>query len=135
MDERLRFIARLLEGETMTDLCVEFGISCKTGYIIYGRHKQSGAEAFTYRSRRPCRYANQLPPQVEAQIVGLKKDKPHWGTRKIRVSISIQTGPFIGMQRGAGSSLPHEAFAEDDSEVSPCLLPFDGQNRTITYRD
>jgi transposase InsO family protein len=84
MDERLRFIARLLEGETMTDLCVEFGISRKTGYKIYDRYKESGAEALNDRSRRPYRYANQLPPQVVAQIVGLKNDKPHWGARKIR---------------------------------------------------
>jgi transposase InsO family protein len=84
MDERLRFIARLLEGEAMTDLCVEFGISRKTGYKIYDRYKESGAEALCDRSRRPYRYANQLPPQVVAQIVGLKNDKPHWGARKIR---------------------------------------------------
>ena len=30
------------------------------------------------------RYANQLPPQVESLIVSLKRDKPHWGARKIR---------------------------------------------------
>lgn len=84
MDERLRFIARLLEGEAMTDLCVEFGISRKTGYKIYDRYKESGAEALSDRSRRPWRYANQLPPQIEAQIVGLKRGKPHWGARKIR---------------------------------------------------
>jgi transposase-like protein len=34
IEERLRFIARLLEGEAMTDLCREFGISRKTGYNI-----------------------------------------------------------------------------------------------------
>jgi transposase InsO family protein len=84
MDERLRFIARLLEGEAMTDLCHEFAISRKTGYKIYDRYKESGAVALTDRSRRPYRYANQLPPQVVAQIVGLKNDKPHWGARKIR---------------------------------------------------
>ena len=33
MDERLRFVARLLDGEAMTDVCREFGISRKTGYI------------------------------------------------------------------------------------------------------
>jgi transposase len=32
MDERLRFAARLLHGEAMTDVCREFGISRKTGY-------------------------------------------------------------------------------------------------------
>ena len=30
------------------------------------------------------RYANQLPDQIERTIVRLKKDKPHWGARKIR---------------------------------------------------
>jgi transposase InsO family protein len=30
------------------------------------------------------RYANQLPQQVESLIVTLKRDKPHWGARKIR---------------------------------------------------
>jgi hypothetical protein len=84
MDERLRFIARLLEGEAMTDLCIEFGISRKTGYKIYDRYKENGSEALSNRSKRPWRYANQLPPQLEAQIVGLKRDKPHWGKRRER---------------------------------------------------
>ena len=31
VDERLRFVARLLEGEKMAELCREFEISRKTG--------------------------------------------------------------------------------------------------------
>jgi transposase len=84
MDERLRFIARLLEGESVSDLCREAGISRKAGYKILNRYKEEGATAITERSSRPYRYANQLPPQLEAMIVGLKKDKPHWGARKLR---------------------------------------------------
>ena len=42
----------------------------------------------TDRSRRPYRHANQLPIQVEAQIVRLKKDKPSWGAPKIRERLS-----------------------------------------------
>ncbi|WFU05256.1 IS481 family transposase (plasmid) [Rhizobium sp. CB3171] len=84
MEERLRFVARLLEGEGMSDVCRAFGISRKTGYKIFNRYKDEGLEALTDRSRRPVRYANQLPEPVEAMIVRLKKDKPHWGARKIR---------------------------------------------------
>lgn len=84
VDERLRFVARLLEGETMSHLCREFGISRKTGYKIFDRYKQSGSEALNDRSRRPVRYANQLPLQIESRIIGLKRDKPHWGARKLR---------------------------------------------------
>jgi transposase InsO family protein len=84
MDERLRFVAKLLDGESMTYVCREFGISRKTGYKIFARYKQSGLEALSDRSRRPVRYANQLPPQIEGLIVTLKRDKPHWGARKLR---------------------------------------------------
>ena len=84
MEERLRFVARLLDGETMTGVCREFGISRKTGYKIFSRYKEHGLEALTDRSRRPVRYANQLPPQLESLIVSLKRDKPHWGARKLR---------------------------------------------------
>ena len=83
-DERLRFVARLLEGETMSDLAREFGISRKTGYKIFNRYKDLGIEALSDRSRRPWRYANQLPEPVEALIIRAKRDKPHWGARKIR---------------------------------------------------
>jgi len=84
MDERLRFVAKLLDGESMTEVCQEFGISRKTGYKIFGRYKEHGLEALSDRCRRPVRYANQLPPQIESLIVTLKRNKPHWGARKIR---------------------------------------------------
>ena len=61
MDERLRFVARLLDGEPMSPLCREFGIWRKTGYKVFDRYKDHGLEALTDRSWRPVRYANQLP--------------------------------------------------------------------------
>jgi transposase InsO family protein len=84
MEERLRFVARLLDGEQMSAVCRSFGISRKTGYKIYNRYKDQGLEALSDRSRRPVRYANQLPEPVERLIVETKKEKPHWGARKIR---------------------------------------------------
>lgn len=84
MEERMRFVSRLLEGEEMSYLCREFGISRKTGYKIYDRYKECGLEALTDRPRRPYRYGNQLPMQVESAIVQLKREKPHWGARKLR---------------------------------------------------
>jgi transposase InsO family protein len=84
MAERLQFVGRLLDGEAMTEVCREFGISRKTGYKIFDRYREHGLAALTDRSRRPVRYANQLPAQIESLIVGLKGNKPHWGARKIR---------------------------------------------------
>jgi len=84
MDERMRFVIRLKDGESMASLCREFGISRKTGYKILERYEECGLEGLTDRARRPYRYANRLPEQVEAAIVAAKREKPHWGARKIR---------------------------------------------------
>jgi transposase InsO family protein len=84
VEERLRFVARLLEGEAMSEVCREFGVSRKTGYKIFDRYKEHGLEALSDRSRRPVRYANQLPAPIEATIVKFKQEKPHWGARKLR---------------------------------------------------
>jgi putative transposase len=84
MDERLKFVARLLDGEKMAVLCREFEISRKTGYKIYSRYKDCGVEGLTDRSRRPYRHARQLPLQIEKAIVQLKREHPSWGAPKIR---------------------------------------------------
>ena len=90
-DERLRFVARLLEGEKMAPLCAAFGISRKTGYKIFERYKDCGVAAFSDRSRRPYRQANRLPPQLEAVIVRLKREYPGWGAPKIREKLRRQS--------------------------------------------
>src|SRR5687767_2385914 len=84
VDERVRFVRRLLDGESMSGVCEEFGISRKTGYKIFQRYQQIGVRGLSDRSRRPYRHANQLPAAVETVIVRLKKDRPTWGAPKIR---------------------------------------------------
>ena len=61
IDERMQFVARRLAGEPIAELCWEFGISRKTGYKICDRYQECGIQGLTDRSRRPYRYANQLP--------------------------------------------------------------------------
>jgi putative transposase len=87
MDERMRFVARLLDGEKMAGLCREFDVSRKTGYKIFSRYRDCGLHGLTDRSRRPYRQANRLPFQIESLIVQLKKEHPSWGAPKIREKI------------------------------------------------
>jgi putative transposase len=54
MDERLEFIARLLDGEKMAVLCRQFGISRKTGYKILTRYNEIGLEG-------PGKWGNPAP--------------------------------------------------------------------------
>src|SRR5437899_3709800 len=107
MDERLRFVARLLEGEKMAPLCAAFGISRKTGYKIFERYKDCGIAAFTDRSRRPYRQANRLSAPIEATIVRLKREYPGWGAPKIgRSCASRSRACSSGDQHGPCGARP-----------------------------
>ena len=136
MDERVRFVGRLLDGESMSDVCREFGISRKTGYKIFNRYRDDGLEALCDRSRRPVRYANQLPDPIERLIVATKKDKPHWGARKIRellvrkldgdVRIPARSTVHAVLDRGlVAHARRRHRFKAEGTELSQALSPND----------
>ena len=83
MDERMRFVIRLEDGETMASLCREFGISRKTGYKIFERYEQCSLEGLTDRTRRPFRYANHCRSRWKRPLWRQRRKTPP-GTRKIR---------------------------------------------------
>ena len=103
MDERMRFVARLLDGEKMAVLCDEFGISRKTGYKIYDRYKDAGLHGLTDRSRRPHRHANQLPMAVEKTHRSPEEGIPEVGCAQAARAIEgpLAGGGVSGDQHGA----------------------------------
>jgi transposase-like protein len=75
MDERMRFIGRLLPGEKMARLCREFGISRVTGHKIWKRYQENVAVAIQNRSRAQhlslSRKSVLCPPTVIEQLLNL----------------------------------------------------------------
>lgn len=88
MDERTKFIGRVLAGDKIAPLCKEFGISRVTGHKIWNRYQKYGSLGLYDRSRAPNKHPNQTPFEVEQLIVRLKREKPHWGAPKIRELVS-----------------------------------------------
>lgn len=70
-------------GEKVPWLAEEFGISRKKAYKIIDRYEEMGLQRLTDWISRPYRHANQLPFQIETQIVRLKQEKPTWVAPKI----------------------------------------------------
>src|SRR3984893_6724242 len=135
MDERLRFVARLLDGEKMAALCREFDVSRKTGYKIFQRYKDCGLEGLTDRSRRPYRQANQLPLQIETPTVRLTRERPSGGAPKIREKLrrlhSDTTTPAISTvhavldRHGLVSRGRKRRYRAQGTTLSKPLLPND----------
>jgi len=100
MDERLRFVARLLEGEKMAALCAEFGISRKTGYKIYDRYKDCGVQGLTDRSRRPQRLERgDLGTVIQVYADG----------KAFEVEFMTLDGRTAAVRRGIGRSTCHRS--------------------------
>ncbi len=84
VSERMKFILRLEEGEAMSVLCRELGISRKTGYKFLERYRLHGVEGLNDQKRSPITRPFKTPSSVELKILELKERYPDWGARKIR---------------------------------------------------
>lgn len=84
VNERMRFVVRLENGERMTDLCQEYGISRKTGYKFWERFKERGPAGLADESRAPKRVPRRTAAEIEQLIVKTRKARPNWGGRTIK---------------------------------------------------
>jgi transposase InsO family protein len=96
MEQRKEFVEAAMRREhSFTELCRRFGISRKNGYKWVNRYRDelafpNGKASFADRSRRPRRSPTAISTEVEAAIVDLRKQRPHWGPKKLRVVLGKQ---------------------------------------------
>jgi transposase InsO family protein len=84
MEQKRNFILQVLKGEKpIKQLCVEFGISEKTGHKWKNRFEQDGFCGLEEQSRRPRSSPNGLFEDVVTQLVAIKVKHPAWGPKKI----------------------------------------------------
>lgn len=100
--EKMVFISRLLDGERMTDLCREFGISRKTGHKLKGYYERYGIEGFHERSRRPLLSPFKTPRNMVEVIVQMRGRYPTWGPKKLRERL---VGQHPGVHFPAASTI------------------------------
>lgn len=84
MDERVRFIVDQQSGAwTMTELCERYGISRRVGYKWLDRYRLEGAAGLMERSHAPHVHGRATALNVVEAIIGLRRERPSWGPRKI----------------------------------------------------
>jgi transposase-like protein len=105
MEERLRFVGSLLDGESMSDVCREFGIS-KTGY----KDQQSTQRARLVRSHRPSQPAitsldaahiatNKAVPEAVVPNSGATEVRTRQGSAEAPRSVAERGGSLLGPSR------------------------------------
>ena len=84
MTERMKFVGRLLDGERMSDLCLEYDISRKTGYKIFRRFQEEGIAGLEDQSKAARSHPNQTSKAAERAILAVRAEHPTWGAPKIK---------------------------------------------------
>jgi transposase InsO family protein len=83
VNERMFFVSRLEDGERMSELCREFGISRKTGYKLLARFNEHGPTGLYDQSRARHTVRHRVSKQLEEILVETRHEHPTWGARKL----------------------------------------------------
>lgn len=85
MEEKMRFVTEVERGEhTMAELCRHFGISRKTGHLLWNRYLELGFEGLNERSRAPLHSPQRVSDECKQIILDARRAHPSWGPRKLR---------------------------------------------------
>lgn len=84
MEERYGFIRDWLSRDySITELCVNYEISRKTGYKWIDRFREYGEGGLVELSRRPHGHPDTTPIEIQDRIVSFRREHHHWGPRKL----------------------------------------------------
>lgn len=84
VNERLKFVLRAKDGERVTDLCREAGISRKTAYKFLERFERLGAVGLYDEPPVAERLPHKVKLEIEQLIVAARQEHPTWGPLKLR---------------------------------------------------
>lgn len=83
MEERLKLIADRLDGYSVTELSVIYGVSRKTIYKWIERYNNLGAVGLKELSRAPVTHPNQTDEEIISRLVETKLLHMNWGPKKL----------------------------------------------------
>lgn len=112
VDLRIEFMKRVIGGETVVDLCREYGISRKTGDKFKQRFKRLGEAGLLDQSRAPKVIPHRSPPELVAIIVAERKKHPSWGPRKLKDVLETRLNRVLPAPSTIGDILVREGLVE-----------------------
>lgn len=112
MDLKMEFMTRLQRGERMTDLCVEYEISRKTGHKLKNRYEALGPLAMQEQSRAPKVIPHKTPPELVELLVSERRAHPSWGPKKLKVVLEQRLGHAFPSRTTIGDILVRAKLIE-----------------------
>jgi transposase len=84
VERRYRAVLDVLEGASVVEVARRSGVARQTVHEWLRRYAgEGGLGALADRSSRPASCPHQMPPEVEARIVAMRRAHPAWGPDRI----------------------------------------------------
>src|SRR5688572_20337236 len=85
VEQRYRAVLEVLEaGAAITDVATRYGVDRTTVHRWLRRYADDGLGGLADRPTKPDTCPHQMPPEVEAQVVAMRRAHAAWGPRTIR---------------------------------------------------
>lgn len=76
-------LAVISDGLSISQVASKVGVSRQTVHAWLARYEAEGLEGLTDRSHRPGSCPHQMPAEVEAAVLELRRSRPYWGPRRL----------------------------------------------------
>ena len=81
-------LAVIKDGRTVKDVAGQWSVSRQTLHAWLAKYEAEGLEGLGDRSRRPRSCPHQMPAQLEATVLELRRSHPYWGAQRIAVELT-----------------------------------------------
>jgi transposase InsO family protein len=88
-------LAVISEGGTVTEVASRWAVSRQTLHAWLARYEAQGLEGLPDRSHRPAWCPHQMPAELEARVLELRRAHPYWGPRRIVVELRRKGLPMV----------------------------------------
>jgi transposase InsO family protein len=99
MDGRRKLAHEVLVGGlSLSEACRQAGVTRPTGRKWVRRAQELGIDCIAEQSRNPKHTASRTSPDLEAALLKLKDQYPHWGARKLVVILKRESGIALALR-------------------------------------
>ena len=119
VEQRLAAVKEVLDGATVTDVARRYVVVRQTVHEWLRRYARHGLAGLIDRSSRPASCPHQMPPQVEARIVELRRAYPGWGPRTIGHQLARDGVSRCRGGRGSTGACPPRRGRPTGPQASP----------------
>ena len=81
-------LAVIKDGRTVSEVASQWSVSRQTLHAWLAKYEAGGLEGLGDRSRRPVSCPHQMPAQVEALVLELRRVHPYWGAQRIALQLA-----------------------------------------------